>query len=63
MDASIFVDAVGSVGFPIVCCYFLWKSNEKSNELHKKEVDGLRRAIENNTKVITQLLERLGHEQ
>lgn len=61
MDVNMLVDVVGSLGFPIVCCYFLWKSNEKSNELHRKEVDGLRKAIENNTKVITQLSERLSN--
>lgn len=59
MDISLLTEAIGTIGFPIVCCYFLWKSNEKSNELHKKEVDGLRRSIDNNTKVIMQLLERI----
>lgn len=59
MDMSLLTEAIGTIGFPIVCCYFLWKSNEKSNELHKKEVDGLRRSIDNNTKVIMQLLERI----
>ena len=50
---------IQSVGFPIVACYALWKSNEKSNEAHKAEVDELRTAIENNTKVMVKLCERL----
>lgn len=56
---QIGIDAISSVGFPIVCCYFLFKANEKNEELHKKEIDGLRRSIDNNTKVIVRLLERL----
>ena len=62
LDVTVLTDVIGSLGFPIVCCYVLWKSNEKSNELHRQEVDELRKAIENNTNVITQLLERLKHE-
>lgn len=59
MDMTPVIDAISNFGFPIVCCWVLWKSNEKNNELHKQEVDGLREAIENNTNVITQLLERM----
>lgn len=53
------VDVVQSVGFPIVACYALWKSNEKAAETHKAETDELRKAIENNTLVMTKLCERL----
>lgn len=60
MDIGVLTELIGSLGFPIVCCYVLWKSNEKSNELHRQEVDELRKAIENNTRVITQLMERMG---
>lgn len=53
------VDIVQSVGFPIVACWALWKSNEKNAEAHKAETDELRKAIENNTLVMTRLCERL----
>lgn len=53
------VDVVQSVGFPIVACYALWKSNERNNQAHKEETDELRKAIENNTVVMTKLCERL----
>lgn len=53
------VDLIQSVGFPIVACLVLWKSNEKSNENHKHEIDELRKAIENNTLVMTKLCERV----
>lgn len=62
MDYGEFINLVSSLGFPIVCCFALWKSNEKNNELHHKEVDELRKAIENNTQVMIQISERLLHE-
>lgn len=62
MDYGEFINLISSLGFPIVCCFALWKSNEKNNELHRKEVDELRKAIENNTQVMIQISERLLHE-
>lgn len=62
MNYGEFINLVSSLGFPIVCCFVLWKSNEKNNELHRKEVDELRKAIENNTQVMIQISERVLHE-
>ena len=59
MDLTQLTDIISTLGFPIVCCFVLWKSNEKNNELHKAEVDELRKAIENNTEVMIKLSERL----
>ena len=57
-----FIDFIQSVGFPIVACYALWKSNERNNENHKAEVDELRTAIENNTQVMIKLCGQLNME-
>lgn len=59
MDINIITNLISTLGFPIVCCIVLWKNNEKQNELHKREVDELRTAIENNTQVMIRLVERL----
>ena len=47
---------IGSLGFPIVCCVALFWYMVKSNEKHKEEMDKMAEAINNNTKVMTELL-------
>lgn len=55
MDINIILQAVSTVGFPIVCCGALfWKMN-KDNERHKQEMETLRTAIENNTAALIEL--------
>ena len=49
------VQAISSVGFPIVMCIYMIKSMKELNEAHKSEVDGLKDAINNNTLAITEL--------
>lgn len=58
MDTSV-IDFIQTVGFPIAACVVLYYSNEKNNERHREEVNELSKAIDNNTLVMTQLLERL----
>lgn len=60
MDGTIFVDGVQAVGFPVAMCGALFWYMIKQDEKHAKEVDTLRRAIENNTKILTKLYERIG---
>lgn len=55
MDINVILQAVSTVGFPIVCCGALfWKMN-KDNERHKQEMETLRTAIENNTAALIEL--------
>ena len=55
MDINIILQAVSTVGFPIVCCGALfWKMN-KDNERHRQEMETLRTAIENNTAALIEL--------
>lgn len=55
MDINIVLQAISTVGFPIVCCGALfWKMN-KDNERHKQEMETLRTAIENNTAALIEL--------
>jgi hypothetical protein len=53
------VDIISNVGFPIACVIGLAYYVREINNQHKTEVDDLRTAIENNTLVITKLIDRL----
>lgn len=53
------INAIGTLGFPIVaCCALFWQLN-KTNENHKEEVKQLTTAIENNTIALTKIAERM----
>lgn len=60
MDVSTIAQLIGTLGFPIVatCALFWW--NMKQEERHREEVKQLADAIENNTKALIVLSERLG---
>lgn len=53
MDVNAIMQAVGSVGFPIVCCIYLIYTMQA-------ELKELRDTIANNTLVIQKLCDRLG---
>lgn len=71
MDIKLLLDAVSVVGFPIVMClvfmyyvkYLTDKNSEQIDritEQHREETKELAKAVENNTLVVAQLLDRLG---
>lgn len=67
MDAQTITTLIGTVGFPIVaffvCCYGLKYAYDKSLEANKTAFDkleNLTEAINNNTIVLTQLVEKVG---
>lgn len=50
---------ISTVGFPILCCiYMAWYIN-KMDEQYKESQNQLTGIIENNTKVMTQLIDKL----
>lgn len=58
------LNLVGNYAFPIVCCCALFWKMDKDERLHKEESDKFSEAVNNNTIVITRLLERFdSHEQ
>lgn len=62
MDGSImteFVSLISNVGFPIFACIMMFKSMEKEQENHKQESEKWTEALNNNTLVMKQLLDRL----
>lgn len=53
MGVSEIAALISSVGFPIACCIYLIHTNDKT-------VENLRKTVENNTKVMIKLCERMG---
>lgn len=62
MDWNVIIQNIGSVGFPIVACIVMFNYLEKERESHKEEIKSVTEALNQNTKVITELksiIERL----
>jgi hypothetical protein len=59
MDIQVITSLIGSLGFPIVCCVALFVQLQKSGERHKEEIAKLSEAINNNTSVMTELINKL----
>lgn len=53
------IQAVSTVGFPIVCCLLMMKNNEEMQDANAKKEEGLQKVIENNTLSITKLYEKI----
>ena len=73
MDWNQIAQLIGSLGFPIVCtivCFwYIWKNGEsqrkmiqKMQDSHKDEIEKLRQTIDNNTRVMLQIYERVGRD-
>lgn len=60
MDFSAVIQAIGSLGFPIVACCALYYANLKSEAQHKEEQENIVEALNNNTIALTKLSERIG---
>ena len=71
MDANTIMTLVGSLGFPIVACigiaYFFAKANDnyrldmkEASMRHKEEIDKMSEAINNNTKALELLIQKIG---
>lgn len=59
MDFSGIAQLIGSLGFPIAACIYLFYSMEKERESHKTEMDKITEALNNNTLVMQQLIDSL----
>lgn len=63
MDASMIIQLISNLGFPIVCCGALfWKMN-RQDENHKEEIGTLTSALNNNTIVLEKVCEKLGSDK
>lgn len=59
MDVTVFTQIIGSLGFPIACCIALFWYINKIEKAHKEEMDKMSEAINNNTKVMNELLTKM----
>lgn len=53
------IQAISTVGFPIVMCVIMIYLNEAQDTRHREEVDKMTEAVNNNTVVIQQILEHM----
>lgn len=54
---------ISQVGFPIAISIYLIYTSNRTNEMHKEEIDGLKESINANTLTIQKLIDRLEGEQ
>lgn len=59
-NIDIVLNAITTVGFPIVMCGILLWYIYKSQKTHKEEVTHLTEAIQNNTVVMEKILTKIG---
>lgn len=60
MDISAIIQAISTVGFPIVMCLLFMYYIKYINDQHKDEIDKLSQSVNNNTLVMQKLLDKLG---
>ena len=59
MGVNDVVTIISTVGFPIAACVALfWQTNEMQKN-HKEEMDGVKEALNNNTLVVQNLVDKL----
>lgn len=46
---------ISTLGFPIAMCLLMWYQNSELTKTHKEETNELKKAIENNTIILTEL--------
>lgn len=57
MSVNEIIQLVSNIGFPIACTIVLFKAWQKDREMSTQSLDRMRESIDNNTIVISQLLE------
>ena len=56
MDINMLTQLIGSLGFPIVCCAYLFWENHKQREKHAEKEEQLTEALNNNTLAIEKMI-------
>ena len=59
MDVNVITQIISNLGFPIGCVVAMFWMLNKERDAHKAETAELSKAIENNTNVMTQVLDKL----
>lgn len=58
MDVNMLTQLIGSLGFPIVCCAYLFWENHNQRETHAAKEEKLTEAINKLTSAINVLIEK-----
>lgn len=58
-EINMWASFISSYGFPIVCCVVMFKYLEKERETHRQELDGMTKALNENTNIIKDLKEMI----
>ena len=59
MSYDVVVEFINGVGFPIAVCVALYYQNSNQDDRYDKQMQELRKVIENNTMTLTDLCGRL----
>lgn len=63
MDINVIIQAIGSVGFPIIACIYMAYIHNESEIRHSDERKAMTDAINGNTLVLEVIKDRLGINQ
>lgn len=55
MDVNAVTTIIGTLGFPIAACCFLFWYLDKERQSHKEEIDGLRNVLQENNRILEAL--------
>ena len=55
MDYDVFINAISTLGFPIVMAGALFWYINKKDENHKEEINSLRQSLDRNTTILEEL--------
>ncbi len=58
-DPTMIMQAIGSLGFPIVISLLMFYQLIKEQEAHKEEMNGLKDVIQENTKALISIKEHM----
>ena len=58
-DINLLTSLIGSIGFPIVSFFLIFKELAKQNERHTEEINKLNNTIKENTIVIQKLVDKV----
>lgn len=58
-DFNSIMTAIGSIGFPIVCCLIMFQTSRETQKLHKEESDKWSEALANNTLALQKLTDMM----
>lgn len=59
MTFASIISAISTVGFPIAACVILYLQQIKQNQFYQNQYTQLKEAVDNNTKIMSELLTKI----